>query len=54
MFFFYRSVKVFQQQKQNRGGKILGSNVATITDPEGKKIVLINDIRFRGKTKKEW
>ena len=34
MFFFYRSVKVFQQQKQNRGGKILGSNVTTITDPE--------------------
>ena len=32
----------------------MGSNVTTITDPEGKKIVLINDIRFRGKTKEEW
>jgi len=34
--------------------KKLSSNVSTITDPEGKKIVLINDIRFRGKTKEEW
>jgi len=32
----------------------LSSNVSTITDSEGKKIVLINDIRFRGKTKEEW
>lgn len=32
----------------------MSSNVSTITDPEGKKIVLINDIRFRGKTKEEW
>ncbi len=32
----------------------MSSNVTTITDPEGKKIVLINDIRFRGKTKEEW
>ena len=32
----------------------LSSNVSTIIDPEGKKIVLINDIRFRGKTKEEW
>jgi len=33
--------------------KKLSSNVSTITDSEGKKIVLINDIRFRGKTKEE-
>ncbi len=32
----------------------MNNNVTTITDPEGKKIVLINDIRFRGKTKEEW
>lgn len=32
----------------------MSSNVSTITDPEGKKIVLINDIRFRSKTKEEW
>jgi len=32
----------------------VNNNVTTITDPEGKKIVLINDIRFRGKTKEEW
>lgn len=29
-------------------------NVNVISDPEGKKIVLINDIRFKGKTKEEW
>ena len=32
----------------------MNNDVTTITDPEGKKIVLINDIRFRGKTKEEW
>lgn len=30
----------------------MNNNVTTITDPEGKKIVLINDIRFRGKQKR--
>ena len=29
-------------------------NVNVITDPEGKKIVLINDIRFKGKRREEW
>lgn len=29
-------------------------NVSVITDPEGKKIVLINDIRFKGKRREEW
>lgn len=29
-------------------------NINIITDLDGKKIVLINDIRFRGKTKAEW
>lgn len=29
-------------------------NVNVIIDPEGKKIVLVNDIRFKGKTISEW
>ena len=29
-------------------------HIDIITDAEGKKIVLINDIRFKGKTRKEW
>lgn len=29
-------------------------NVTIITEPEGKRIVLINDIRFKGKTREEW
>ena len=29
-------------------------NVDIITDAEGKKLVLINDIRFKGKTREEW
>ena len=32
----------------------MDKNVAIITDPEGKKIVLINEIRFKGKRKEEW
>ena len=30
------------------------SNVNIICDADGKKIVLINDIRFKGKTRDEW
>ena len=29
-------------------------NITVIKDHEGKKIVLINDIRFKGKTREEW
>lgn len=29
-------------------------NINVITDPDGRKIVLINDIRFKGKRKEEW
>ncbi len=29
-------------------------NVNVITDAQGKKLVLINDIRFKGKSKEEW
>lgn len=30
------------------------NNAIIITEPTGKKFVLINDLRFRGKTKEEW
>lgn len=29
-------------------------NVNVITDLEGKKIVVINDVRFKGKKREEW
>ena len=32
----------------------MNKNINIITDLEGKKIVLINDIRFKGKTREEW
>ena len=32
----------------------MSKNITIITEPEGKKIVLINDIRFKGKTREEW
>ena len=32
----------------------MGKNINIITDLDGKKIVLINDIRFKGKTREEW
>lgn len=34
---------------RRNGGIYLDKNITIITDPEGKKIVLINDIRFKGK-----
>lgn len=32
----------------------MNNNVAIITEPTGNKFVLINDLRFKGKTKEEW
>lgn len=32
----------------------MDSNVTIITEPTGKRIVLINDLRFKRKTKEEW
>ena len=32
----------------------MDKNISIITDPDGKKIVLINDVRFKGKTRQEW
>lgn len=32
----------------------LSNNITIITEPTGKKIVLINDLRFKGKTIEEW
>lgn len=32
----------------------MSENVTGITEPTGKKFVLINDIRFKGKTREEW
>ena len=32
----------------------MNNNVTIITEPTGNKFVLINDLRFKGKTKEEW
>ena len=32
----------------------MNNNVTIITEPIGNKFVLINDLRFKGKTKEEW
>lgn len=38
----------------SKKGKTLSRNVNIVCDAEGKKLVLINDIRFKGKKKEEW
>ena len=52
-FHCYSTKIQIKNQKLNRR-TVFGKNITVITDPEGKKIVLINDIRFKGKTKEEW
>ena len=37
-----------------KGVGILNNHVTIITEPTGKRVVLINDLRFKGKTKEEW
>ena len=32
----------------------MSKNVTIITEPTGKRFALINDLRFKGKTKEEW
>ena len=32
----------------------LSNHVTVVTEPSGKRFVLINDLRFKGKTKEEW
>ena len=36
------------------GGISLNNNIIIITAPTGKRIVLINELRFKGKTIEEW
>ncbi|MBP3609379.1 MAG: helix-turn-helix transcriptional regulator [Lachnospiraceae bacterium] len=45
-------VRIDALQKENK--KKEARNVQIITDTEGRKIVLINDIRFKGKKREEW
>ena len=35
-------------------GRLMDRNVNIITDLDGKKIVLINDIRFKAKKREDW
>lgn len=59
LFYFNFQISVISAKQSQSiikriGGVYLSKNVTVITEPEGKKIVLINDIRFKGKTKEEW
>ena len=44
------------QEKRKRGTKTMieNRNVNIITDADGKKLALINDIRFKGKRQIDW
>ncbi len=60
MNFAARSVRTSlmstNQEKRKRGTKAMieNRNVNIITDADGKKLVLINDIRFKGKRQIDW
>ncbi len=60
MNFAARNVKISlmstNQEKRKRGTikMIENRNVNIITDADGKKLVLINDIRFKGKRQIDW
>lgn len=60
MNFAVRNVKTnimyTNQEKRKRGTKVMieNRNVNIITDADGKKLVLINDIRFKGKRQIDW
>jgi hypothetical protein len=44
-----------QEKRKGRTAKMIENrNVNIITDADGKKLVLINDIRFKGKRQIEW
>jgi len=48
-------MKKMEEDKVHLGGGMsLSNNITIITEPTGKKIVLINDLRFKGKTIEEW
>ena len=47
-------IEMLQGSIINKKGKTPSRNVNIVCDAEGKKLVLINDIRFKGKKKEEW
>lgn len=56
MFFFYHmpfGIKI-PFLYFNKGGTYLERNINVITDLDGKKIVLINDVRFKSRRKLDW
>lgn len=58
-FLFFSIFRVVRREAQGSelkkiGGICLDKNVTVVTDVDGKKIVLIHDVRFRGKTREEW
>lgn len=44
----------FEKVKNEEGVDKLSECVTIITEQTGKRFVLINDLRFKGKTKEEW
>ena len=41
-------------QKYLIGGMLLNKNISIITDPDGKKLVLINDVKFKSRRTLNW
>ncbi len=47
-------MEAYWREEENRRQKEQSRNVNIIHEPDGKRIVLINDIRFKGKNREEW
>ena len=47
-------MSINRERRKGTGKMIEGRNVNIITDADGKKLVLINDIRFKGKRQIDW
>lgn len=49
-----RSSQNKKRKLQRKRGRLRDKNVNLITDLDGKKIVLINDIRFKARKREDW
>lgn len=47
-------MEAYWREEEKRRQKEQSRNVNIINEPDGKRIVLINDIRFKGKNQEEW
>ncbi|MBQ3028902.1 MAG: transcriptional regulator, partial [Lachnospiraceae bacterium] len=47
-------MEAYWREEEKRRQREKSRNVSVIQEPDGKKVVLINDIRFKGKNREEW